>query len=549
MSEITKGLSRRSFLTLGGVAALGGAAALAGCAPQASSESKSESAKGDDAAMKTADQTKECDIAVVGAGGAGMWAAVEAVRAGKSVVVIEKGANVGVANGSLAGGPFTVGSKLQQEAGIDFTVEEAFKHIMEYGHWSTNAAAIKAAVEISGETIDQFTSDFGVPTGLRPDNYGAGHASVRANFQSDPKDSKTQTKGEARMKPLQEFVESEGGEFLFNTAGKRLIMENGACVGVQCEGEGVIDVKAKQVIVATGGFLGSADMMLEKFGTFVNPLGNILSVGEGIDMVQAAGGQVSTQWGIAGNEFAGSNQKADGLYDRKNAAFTVGIYGTLLVNNQGRRFSNEGKFANLPLALGGAISLVGGKYYAVVDQTYVDGLNAGTDAWTLCGSDAENWRTGMMTLKGKALENVQANFDAAVDAGWAFKADSIEALAEAIDAPDLTKTVEAYNAACAAGKDDQFYKPACFLQPVAAGPFYAMQYEPSAWVTIGGIRTNDRLQAIDAEGAAIPGLYVAGADNGTLMSAPYTDYEGYSLMCAYCGGRLAGQYAAAAIDA
>ncbi len=549
MSEITKGLSRRSFLTLGGVAALGGAAALAGCAPQASSESKSGSAKGDDAAMKTADQTKECDIAVVGAGGAGMWAAVEAVRAGKSVVVIEKGANVGVANGSLAGGPFIVGSKLQQEAGIDFTVEEAFKHIMEYGHWSTNAAAIKAAVEISGETIDQFTSDFGVPTGLRPDNYGAGHASVRANFQSDPKDSKTQTKGEARMKPLQEFVESEGGEFLFNTAGKRLIMENGACVGVQCEGEGVIDVKAKQVIVATGGFLGSADMMLEKFGTFVNPLGNILSVGEGIDMVQAAGGQVSTQWGIAGNEFAGSNQKADGLYDRKNAAFTVGIYGTLLVNNQGRRFSNEGKFANLPLALGGAISLVGGKYYAVVDQTYVDGLNAGTDAWTLCGSDAENWRTGMMTLKGKALENVQANFDAAVDAGWAFKADSIEALAEAIDAPDLTKTVEAYNAACAAGKDDQFYKPACFLQPVAAGPFYAMQYEPSAWVTIGGIRTNDRLQAIDAEGAAIPGLYVAGADNGTLMSAPYTDYEGYSLMCAYCGGRLAGQYAAAAIDA
>ena len=75
------------------------------------------------------------------------------------------------------------------------------------------------------------------------------------------------------------------------------------------------------------------------------------------------------------------------------------------------------------------------------------------------------------------------------------------------------------------------------------------QYEPSAWVTIGGIRTNDRLQAIDGEGVAIPGLYVAGADNGTLMSAPYCDYEGYSLMCAYCGGRLAGQYAVETIDA
>ncbi|WP_241152753.1 FAD-binding protein [Gordonibacter sp. Marseille-P4307] len=66
-------------------------------------------------------------------------------------------------------------------------------------------------------------------------------------------------------------------------------------------------------------------------------------------------------------------------------------------------------------------------------------------------------------------------------------------------------------------------------------------------MTIGGIRTNDHLQAIDKEGMPIEGLFVAGADNGTLMSAPYCDYEGYSLMCAYSGGRLAGKYAAAAI--
>ena len=547
MENIEKGLSRRTFLAFGSVAALGGAAALAGCAPQSASSADKAAADSDAneaATMKTADETRECDIVVVGAGGAGLWAAVEAVRAGKSVIVVEKGGNVGVGNGALAGGPFMVGSKLQQEAGVDFTVEEAFTHIMEYAHWSTNAAAIKAAVEISGETVDQFTDVFGVPTGLRPDNYGAGHASVRANFQGD---TEAQVKGEERMKPLQEFVEAEGGEFLFNTAGKRLIMEDGACVGVQCEGDAVIDVRAKQTIVATGGFLGNVEMRKEKFGTFVNPLGSVLSTGEGIDMVQAAGGQLSTQWGIAGNEFTGSNQLASGLYERNNAAFTIGIYGTLLVNNQGRRFSNEGKFANLPLALGGAISLVGGKYYAVVDQAYIDGLASGTDAWTLCGADAENWRTGMMTLKDKPLEKVEEGLEAGQSEGWVFKADSIEELAEAIDAPALVETVETYNAACAAGKDEQFYKPACFLQPVATGPFYAMQYEPSAWVTIGGIRTNDRLQAIDGDGLPIAGLYVAGADNGTLMSAPYCDYEGYSLMCAYCGGRLAGQYAAEAI--
>ncbi len=544
-------VSRRSFLTLGGLAALGAGAALAGCAPQTPSAAKlADTGEGDTAAasaMQTADETKECDIAIVGAGGAGMWAAVEAVRAGKSVIVIEKGVDVGVSNGSIAGGPFMVGSKLQQNAGITFTVEEAFNHIMEYSHWSTNAAAVKRAVELSGSTVDQFTDEFGVATGLRPDNYGAGHDSVRCNFQSDPKDSKTQAKGVDRMGPLQQFIEANGGEFVFNTAGKRLIMEDGTCVGIQCEGDGVLDVRAKAVIVATGGFLGNVDMMTERFGTFVNPLGSILSVGEGIEMVQAVGGQVSTQWGIAGNEFSGSNQNADGLWGKGNAAFSIGIYGTLLVNNQGRRFSNEGKFANLPLALGGAISLVGGQYYAVVDQAYVDGLAGGTDPWTLCGADEVNWRTGMTTLKDKPLEDVQANIDAGVDAGWIFKADTVEALAEAIGAPELVTTLEEYNGYCAAGKDEQFYKPACFLQPVAEGPFYAMQYEPSAWVTIGGIRTNDRLQAIDDAGIAIPGLYVAGADNGPLMSAPYCDYEGFSLMCAYSGGRMAGTYAAEAV--
>lgn len=109
--------------------------------------------------------------------------------------------------------------------------------------------------------------------------------------------------------------------------------------------------------------------------------------------------------------------------------------------------------------------------------------------------------------------------------------------------------MDEYNDYCADGKDEQFYKPACFLQSVATAPFYALQYEPSAWVTIGGIRTNDRMQAIDNKGKAIKGLYVAGADNGTLMSAPYCDYEGFSLMCAYNGGRMAGMYASEDIDA
>ena len=154
----------------------------------------------------------------------------------------------------------------------------------------------------------------------------------------------------------------------------------------------------------------------------------------------------------------------------------------------------------------------------------------------------------MMTLKDKPLENVQGSIDDAVSAGWAFKADTIEALAQAIDAPELVETLDEYNGYCADGNDEQFYKPACFLQPVTTGPFYAFQYEPSAWVTIGGIRTNDRLQAIDGEGVAIPGLYVAGNTMGRRLLVDYpVVVAGISLGSALTFGRLAGKNAAAAV--
>ncbi|MFR4802448.1 MAG: hypothetical protein ACLT98_03395 [Eggerthellaceae bacterium] len=100
-----------SFLTLGGVAALGGAAALAGCAPQASNSANADARRDRQRGFRDADRRpdEECDIAIVGAGGAGMWAAVEAMRAGRASSS-SRGGNVGVANGSLAGGPFMVGS-------------------------------------------------------------------------------------------------------------------------------------------------------------------------------------------------------------------------------------------------------------------------------------------------------------------------------------------------------------------------------------------------------------------------------------------------------
>ena len=85
--------------------------------------------------------------------------------------------------------------------------------------------------------------------------------------------------------------------------------------------------------------------------------------------------------------------------------------------------------------------------------------------------------------------------------------------------------------------------------PVENPPYYACKFGNAGMlVMFGGLECDHELRVTkDGTNDPIPGLYVAGADNGTLMSAPYCDYEGFSLMCAYSGGRMAGMYAAEAV--
>lgn len=459
-------------------------------------------------------ETLECDVVICGAGAAGMWAAVEAARAGLKVIVIEKGASVNVSNGAVAGGPMAVGSAQQIAEGDGFTVEIAFNDIMEYAHWSINAPIVKACLEISGETVDMWTNEFGIALNLKNDDYGAGYK-VRLMFGSPD-----------RFAPLMQFVEERGGTFLCETPMTALVQdETGAVTGVYAlnpAGE-PIQINAKATLVCTGGFQGNDTMMREKFGTQVLPLGNVLSIGTGYDAMMEAGAASGTHWGILGNEFAGSNVKEPwGFAMFGNPFSALAIQGGLYVNRDGRRFTNEGKYAKMPLAIGGAISLeIGGPFYVVIGQETMAGL---------------------MEREG-AADMLQG----AIDKGWAFTGETIEELAEVCGMVDLAATLEAYNGYCDAGYDEQFYKDAEYLDAQKTGPFYAFEYQPSCWATEGGVKTDDRMRVINTDGAPIPGLYCAGVDNASTLMAPYHRYEGSSLLMCYNGGRLAGRYIAEAL--
>ena len=317
-------------------------------------------------------------------------------------------------------------------------------------------------------------------------------------------------------------------------------MDNGAAVGVRASQPGgvTVEVRAKAVLVCTGGYLGNEDMIHEHFGNVtVNPLGNTLSDGAGINMVVDAGGTLDRNWSIIANEFAGSNHKGGGWSFGANQNFSYAVYGGLMVNREGERFFNEEVIATMALSEGGEATLREGLYYSVIDQAYFDACRE-EGIYSYLGSP-ENWYVGKMTLDGKLLDQNEAQLQEAIDQGWAWKADTIEELAEITGLENLPETVAEYNAMCEAGKDTQFYKDPVFLTPVSEGPFYVFEYEPSAWGTLGGVKVDSHLRALTADNEPIPGLYVAGVDAGSMYTTPYYSNEGAALGLAMASGTWA----------
>lgn len=483
---------------------------------------------------------KTVDIVVVGAGAAGLTAAVSASKAGANVLVIEKGSTSAVSNGANAGGPIAVGTQVQENEGEDLTIEELYGHMSDFGNGTINDSLLKKTLENTGETIDMF-SDLGLTVTLRQDAYGVG---FRARHG-------IKEKGIERTGVLEEVIKNNGGELMFETTGEKVILnDNGVVVGLEAtKGDGTkVKINADAVLLATGGYLGSQEIIAEKFGNItVNPLGNTLSTGDGINMALEVGGREDKNWGIVANEFSAANSKAGQWVFDSNQNLRFGIYGGLLVNAEGNRFFNEEIMANEPLS-GAESTLRQGKYYAVIDEAYYNSVIEKGIFETL--GSPEEWVAGVRNLSAsapesrahvKVLSEAKNQLDEAISQGWAFKADTLEELSEITGLENLVETVSKYNEYCANGKDEQFYKDSVFLTPVNQGPYYVFEYEASAWCTLGGVKVDDSLRVVNDDNEPILGLYAAGIDAGSLFTAPYYDNEGSALGLSFGSGTLSGK--------
>ncbi|MBQ1491572.1 MAG: FAD-dependent oxidoreductase [Blautia sp.] len=527
--------------------------AAAACIAQAKGETVvvSEEAPAEEAVEEELGEPTEfvdADAVIVGCGAAGIHAALTLAAAGKKTILLEKGASCGVSNGAVAGGPALAETRVQAEEDATVSIKTLYECEYGFSRGTVDGALLRKCTE-KGEAVVSNFMDNGVPMRLRIDAYGMGFR-ARHNFQNE---EGVQQSGEARFQPLVDKFEADGGELHLNREAVKLVKDGDAVTGViakNTEDGTVVQYNAKAILISTGGYAGNDKRLREIYGNIeIWPLCNILSTGQGFDMVMEAGGIAERNWALCCNEFGGANHK---IPDKNGAAMAFAsqaqkfaIYGGLIVDMNGDRFMNEQYLSDRPLALGGEMALRAGKYYAVVDEEM---FNACRDKGVLeyYGNPAD-WYVGQTGLVGVVLDKLDADMEAALSQEWAVKG-SLADCAAFFGLTNLEETVAAYNALAEAGEDSQFYKDSYLLKALTGDTFYVVEYEPSIWSTFGGVKTDSYCRALTAEQKPIPGLYVAGVDNGSLYCSPYYENEGASLGVAYESGIVAGEYMITYLD-
>ena len=227
-------------------------------------------------------QTMSADVVVVGAGAAGLAAAVTAAEGGAKVILLEKmGAPGGTTN--FSEGVFAVESRLQREKNINYSRDEAFKYLMEYTHWRANARLARAFIDKSADTID-WLEKHGVQFTEPAANYPGGLMTWHI----------VKGRGKSLAQALYAKAQEKGATILLSTAGKDLVKDaRGRVSGIVAESKDgkKIQIDTKAVIIASGGFLNNKEMLAKytTFGPDIVPVGNVEKMGEGIQMAWKAG--------------------------------------------------------------------------------------------------------------------------------------------------------------------------------------------------------------------------------------------------------------------
>lgn len=446
--------------------------------------------------IKTVELVKEADVVVIGAGGAGLTSAIAAHEKGAKVILIEKTELLGGNTNYATAGLNAAGTKVQEKLGEKDGPELFYEDTIKGGKNKNNKELVKVLANNSSAIVDwliergadlsEITSTGGQRA--KRTHRPAGGSAVGPNI----------------VAALSKTAESEKIDIRKGTKAIALVKAKNRIVGVKVrEADGKeYAIKAKAVIVATGGFGANAKMVekynpkLKGFGSTNNPA----IVGDGIVMVEKVGGAL-----VDMNEI----QTHPTVVHKKTNMITEAVRGegAILVNKDGKRFIDELETRDV---VSKAILAQNGKSaFLIFDEAIRTKLKA-ADGYV---------------KKGFAVEGTLEEIAAKVG----------------VDAKTLEATLNKYNEAVKSKVDSEFNKKN-LPKELTGTKYYAIEISPAVHHTMGGVRINTNAEVIGKNGRPIKGLYAAGEVTGGIHGA--NRIGGNAVADITIFGKIAGENAA-----
>ncbi len=469
------------------------------------------------------DSTVDADVVVVGAGGAGMTAAITAAAEGKSVVILESQSMVG-GNSVRATGGMNAGKTVYQDenefgesAGVEKTLKTAAEKYADnetitalaktvseqWAAYQANPTGYFDSVELmeldtmiggkgindpelvetlcanSADAID-WLDEHGITL---HDVSSFGGASVKRIHRPVNAEGKTVSVGSYMIPLLQENCEKAGVQILLNTTANEILTDaNGAAAGIKATGSTgeTVTVNAKAVVLTTGGFGANLDMVTEykpelKGFMTTNAAG---AQGQGIEMAQAIGAATVDMDQIQIHPTVEANTAA---------LITEGLRGdgAILINEEGQRFIDE--VGTRDVVSAAEIAQTGSYSWLVVDQAMVD-----------ASSVIQGYIKKGYTVTGATYEELGK--------------------AMGVDAAAFAETMEKWNGYVEAKNDPDFGRTS-FANPLNTAPYYAVKVTAGVHHTMGGLKINANTEVLNEKGEVIPGLFAAGEVTGGVHGA------------------------------
>lgn len=455
-----------------------------------------------------------CDVCVVGAGLAGLTAAVRAAEEGLGVVVLERSADAEyLCNSRLTGGAFHV---CLRDIQSDSEVLEQAIHLATAG--AAHAGLAKAVAHDARRAVKWLQGQ-----GIR---FMKGGSEPHHNFVLSPPSLQRVGPdwrgrgGDVLLRTLGAALAKHGGRLLRGYRALELTVIDGRCAGLKGMADGhPFEVAAGSVVIADGGFQCDPDLVRQSISPSPEKVlqrnaGS--SLGDGLRMARAAGARLSDLAGFYGhvmNRNAMTDARLWPLPWMDNIATSA-----IVVDGQGKRFADEGRggvyLANRIAGLADPLSA-----FVIFDQPLWDG--PGTARFLPPNPNME--KCGGAIMRAESLELLAGKLG--------------------LDPGTLARTVAAYNDAVERNALEALEPPRSpktyGAMPIRTAPFHGVPVCAGMTYTMGGVAIDEWSRAMNTQGQPFPGLYAAGGSSGGLEGGPGIGYVGGLSKAATTGLRAA----------